>query len=86
MCLKLGKSECAMGECAYNVMDQDKFGFHTFRLSLIPSWGKIEGKKNWKQKWKEKNKNKIINKFKINKLFLYTTLNSIHLFSFSYKD
>ena len=46
-----------MGECAYNVMDQNKFGFYAFKLCLIPGkfkekykGKKIENKSRRKEK------------------------------------
>ena len=39
--------------------------------------GKVKGKKKWKKEEEERNR------FKVNKLFLYTTSNFFHLFDFS---
>ena len=49
-------------------------------------WGKIQEKENSEEEKKERRKEgkkkwrKIENKFKINKLFLYVSLNSFHFF------
>ena len=44
----------------------------------------MQMKKNREENYKKRKseKNKIKNKFKINKLFLYTTSNFFHLFNF----
>ena len=42
--------------------------------------GKIREKENIEEKWKKQKNKKNKKRFKVNKLFLYTSSNSFHLF------